>query len=64
MVLDVRFEWGRPVNTNCVVRNHKDGEWNVEERSAPYFPFKRGTAFQIIIMVDRDCYKVSSMSRS
>ncbi|XP_060552845.1 galectin-9-like [Ruditapes philippinarum] len=61
MVFDVRFKWGTPVSTNCVVRNHKEGAWDSgqEERSAPCFPFKRGKDFQIIIMVDRDCFKVA-----
>ncbi|XP_060597370.1 galectin-8-like isoform X2 [Ruditapes philippinarum] len=61
MVFDVRFKWGTPVSTNCVVRNHKEGAWDSrqEERSAPCFPFQREKEFQIIILVDRDCFKVA-----
>jgi hypothetical protein len=65
MVFDVRFKWGTPVSTNCVVRNHKEGAWDSrqEERSAPCFPFQREKEFQIIIMVDRDCFKVINVNQ-
>ncbi|XP_045179349.2 galectin-5-like isoform X6 [Mercenaria mercenaria] len=61
MVFDVRFKWGNPVSNNCVVMNHKEGHWDdkLEERNTPSFPFRRGTEFQMIILVENRCFKIA-----
>ncbi|XP_060597380.1 galectin-3-like [Ruditapes philippinarum] len=54
---DVRFSYG--YDRNCIVRNHKDGGWGMEERQIGYFPFKTGEHFEMIILVEQGCFKVA-----
>ena len=43
-----------------VVTNRQHGSWGAEQREkgAPHFPFQRGHAFEILILVEHGEYKV------
>lgn len=56
---DVRFDYGS--DQNEIVRNAKvDGSWGTEEKSLDKpFPFGRGKFFDMIVLIERDCFKVA-----
>ena len=55
---DVRFNFGS--DRNVLVRNaQQNGSWGAEEKSAPYFPFVPNQNFDMIILIEHDCFKVS-----
>jgi hypothetical protein len=41
----------------CIVRNSQLNGWGAEEKSGS-FPFQKGRAFEIVILVEDDKYKV------
>ncbi|XP_045179367.2 galectin-8-like isoform X2 [Mercenaria mercenaria] len=57
MCVDARFVFGG--DRNIVVRNHKDGNWGREERNISYFPFRPNASFEMIILVEQNCFKVA-----
>ena len=53
----VRFD--DPYSGTVVVRNNKrGGGWGNEERDAPHFPFIKGNAFEILVLVEHHEFKV------
>ena len=58
---DVRFKYGS--DKHAIVRNAKPGTggWGSEERSLPFFPFVPNMFFEIMILVEYDRYKVSTV---
>ena len=56
MVVDARFNYGNDMNQ--VIRNHKQGNWGIEEKGVSYFPFAQNANFDMIIMAENSGYKV------
>jgi len=56
MVIDCRFNYGN--DRNCIVKNHKQGNWGSEDRNSPYFPFVPNGAFEMMILVEHNSFKV------
>ncbi|KAL4237382.1 lymphatic endothelial cell migration [Mactra antiquata] len=55
---DVRFKFGN--DHHVIVRNTKQGnQWGHEERSLSYFPFQPNMFFELIILVEYDCFKIA-----
>ena len=55
---NVRFVSGN--DRNEIVRNHcSQGQWGAEERSKPSFPFMPNGNFDMIILCEQNCFKVS-----
>ncbi|XP_053402891.1 galectin-3-like [Mercenaria mercenaria] len=57
MSVDARFTFGS--DRNCLARNHKQDTWGQTERRISYFPFRPNVKFEMIILVERDCFKVA-----
>ena len=54
---DVRFNYGN--DRSVLVRNAmQHGTWGNEERHQPSFPFAYNKYFDMIILVEPECYKV------
>lgn len=59
---DVRFKYGS--DRNVIVRNTKQrNSWGEEERYLPggYFPFHPNMNFEVIILAEFYCFKVSNI---
>lgn len=55
---DARFNAGN--DKNVLVRNTlQNGSWGPEERNVPYFPFFQNKFFEMIILADSECFKVT-----
>ncbi|KAH9509310.1 Galectin-4 [Bulinus truncatus] len=55
---DVRFSYGS--DKNIVVRTHKKGgTWGPEEKETPFFPFAPNANFDLMILVEPNCFKVA-----
>uniref|UniRef100_A0A2C9JWY0 Galectin n=1 Tax=Biomphalaria glabrata TaxID=6526 RepID=A0A2C9JWY0_BIOGL len=55
---DVRLVYGS--DKNVVVRTHKKGgSWGPEEKTTPVFPFAPNTNFDLMILVEPNCFKVA-----
>lgn len=58
MHFDVRFHFGS--NVNVVVRNHcQRGGWGPEENQLSHFPFVSNSNFDLLILVEQNCFKIA-----
>ena len=57
---DIAFHFNPRFRENCIVRNTKTGgKWGSEERQGSGLPFMPGSMFDLKILVEPNCYKVS-----
>ena len=62
MKKDIAFHFNPRYNEKMTVRNTMAGyTWGKEERAQPEFPFHPGKPFDIIILVEKDQYKVNGI---
>ncbi|KAK3767710.1 hypothetical protein RRG08_019587 [Elysia crispata] len=55
---DVRFNYGN--DRGVVVRNHRQGgQYGVEEKHQPFFPFVQNANFEMMILCEPHCIKVA-----
>ena len=59
---DTAFHFNPRFKEGCIVRNSKTGgRWAKEERHGPGLPIGPGSMFDLKIMVEPNCYKVSNV---